>query len=325
MKSTCLAEVVRGDWVESLHHGWAVLLDGEGQLLEALGGQALVFARSSLKPLQAMPLLTSGAADRLLYTDEELAMACSSHSGTERHVELVRSMLEKAGVAAHLLRCGAHPPLHEPAAERLRLAGESASALHNNCSGKHAGMLAVCKVERWDFDTYDQPDHPLQLAIREAIVRFAGIEASSLQAGVDGCGVPAWRLPLESLALALSRMTRDLSGARLLRAMARYPDLVAGPGRFDTRLMTAAGGRLVAKSGAEALHVGVELATGRAWAVKVADGNRRAIPPVVVSLLERHQVLRSAAVAALGDEREPMLTNHAGTTVGRIRAVHDAR
>lgn len=325
MRPACLAEVVRGTWVESLHHGWAVLVDGEGQVQEALGEQALVFARSSLKPLQAMPLLSSGAADRLLFTDEELAMACSSHSGTERHVALVRAMLAKAGVAAHLLRCGAHPPLHEPAAERMRLACEPASALHNNCSGKHAAMLAVCKVKGWDLETYDQPDHPLQRAIRGAIARFAGLEASSLQAGIDGCGVPAWRLPLESLAQALSRMTRDASGARLLAAMARYPELVAGPERFDTRLMTAAGGRLVAKAGAEALHVGVELATGRAWAVKVADGNRRAIPPIVVSLLRRHQVLRPEEVAALGDQLEPNLTNHAGTTVGYLRAVLDPR
>lgn len=315
-----LAEATRGDWVESLHHGWAILVDAHGHVVEEIGDEVEVFARSSLKPFQAMPLLLSGAADRLGLTEAELAIACSSHSGTERHVALARSILEKAGVDPGLLHCGAHLPLDEVLAERMRCNHEAPTALHNNCSGKHAGMLAVCRDRGWDLASYYRFDHPLQQEIRRYLAEVTGLSPERLVAGIDGCGVPAWRLPLRSLAVAFARLVSDPRFERLEVAMAQHPDLVAGAGRFDTVLMEACGGHLVTKAGAEALHAGCDRTSGLAWAVKIADGNRRAIPPVVLSLLDRHGLLAASERTALAPWQEPILVNHAGTRVGTLRA-----
>lgn len=320
MTSVLLAEATRGDWVESRHLGWAVLVDAHGHVVEAVGGEVDVFARSSLKPFQAMPLLFSGAADRLGLTESELAIACSSHSGTERHVAAARSILDKAGVDPAYLHCGAHLPLHEPTAERMRCAHEPATPLHNNCSGKHSGMLATCRVRGWDLASYYRFEHPLQQEIRSHLAELTGLEPERLVAGIDGCGVPAWRLPLRSLAVAMARLVADPRLERLETAMAHHPDLVAGEGRFDTILMEACGGHLVTKAGAEAVHVGCDRTTGMAWAVKIADGNRRVIPPVVLALLSRHSLLSETDLAGLAEQVEPILTNHAGTRVGTLRA-----
>lgn len=319
-----LARVTRGDWEESWHDGWAVLLDAEGQVLEAHGEPGEVFVRSALKPFQAIPLVRSGAAGRLGLSEKELAIACSSHSATPEQVGLARSILDKAGVSPDKLRCGAHPPLHEPTAEAMLCRHEAPTALHNNCSGKHAAMLAMCHDQGWDLDTYDRLDHPLQVAIREAVAAIAGLDPASLTAGIDGCGVPAWRLPLPSLALAFSRLVRDPALSPLAEAMGRHPGLVAGPGRFDTQLMEAAQGRLVTKAGAEAIHAGADRVTGLAWAVKIADGNRRAIPPVVVAMLARHGVLDPEA-EAIAPLAVVAVTNRRGQTVGAIEAAIPAR
>lgn len=315
-----LAEATRGDWVESLHHGWAVLVDAHGHLVEEVGDEVDVFARSSLKPFQAMPLLLSGAADRLGLTESELAIACSSHSGTERHVAEARSILDKAGVDPALLHCGAHFPLHEPTAERMRCDHVEATPLHNNCSGKHAGMLAACRDRGWDLASYYRFDHPLQQEIRSHLAELTGLAPERLVAGIDGCGVPAWRLPLRSLAVAMARLVSDPRLERLEAAMVAHPNLVAGEGRFDTILMEACGGHLVCKAGAEGIHVGCDRTTGLAWAVKIADGNRRVIPPVVLALLIRHGLLTDSDRAALASHVEPILANHAGTRVGALRS-----
>ncbi|HEY9899129.1 MAG TPA: asparaginase [Pantanalinema sp.] len=316
--------MTRGDWEESWHDGWAVLVDAGGKVLEAHGEPGTVFVRSALKPFQAIPLVTSGAASRLGLSEAELAIAVSSHSATPEQVALTRSILDKAGVSSDMLRCGAHPPLHEPTAEAMLCRGEAPTALHNNCSGKHAAMLALCADQGWDLATYDRLDHPLQVAIRHALAAIAGLEPASLTAGVDGCGVPAWRLPLPSLAIAFSRLVRDPSLSPIAEAMARHPGLVAGPGRFDTQLMEAANGRLVAKAGAEAIHAGADRVTGLGWAVKIADGNRRAIPPVVVAMLARQGVLdpKAEAIAPLAVVE---VKNRRAETVGSIRAAIPAR
>ncbi|MBO9542787.1 asparaginase [bacterium] len=319
-----LAEVTRGDWEESWHDGWAVLVDAEGRVLEAHGEPGTVFVRSALKPFQAIPLVKSGAAARLGLSVAELAIACSSHSATPEQVALARSILDKAGVSPDMLRCGAHPPLHEPTAEAMLCRGEAPTALHNNCSGKHAAMLAMCKDQGWDLETYDRLDHPLQVAIRHAIADLTGLAPESLTAGIDGCGVPAWRLPLTSLAIAFSRLVRDPALVPIAEAMATHPGLVAGPGRFDTLLMEAVGDRLVAKAGAEAIHAGADRTTGLAWAVKIADGNRRAIPPVVVAMLAKRGVL-DATAEAIAPLALVAVKNRRGETVGSIRAAIPAR
>lgn len=308
-------EVTRAQWVESWHEGLAVLVDAKGQIPEAFGEDVSVFARSSLKPFQAFPLLATGAIERLRLSQEELAIAVSSHSGTERHVSLARSILDKAHVDVACLRCGPHPPLHDPSAEAMLCRGEKPTALHNNCSGKHAAMLAVCQDQGWDLETYDRLDHPLQRMICATLARVTGIPEASIEAGVDGCGVPAWRLPLSAQARALAHLAQDAAFARIVEAMCSHPELVAGEGRFDTLLMKACP-HLVAKAGAEAVHVGADCRSGLAWAVKIADGNRRAIPPVVLKLLERHGVIPAGTLPELA---EPFIYNRRGERVGSIR------
>lgn len=308
-------EVSRGQWVESLHEGFAVLVNSRGQILEAFGEDIWVFARSSLKPFQAFPLIETGAIDRLGLSQEELAIAVSSHSGTERHVSLVRAILAKAHVDVSCLRCGAHPPLHEPTAEAMLCRGDKPTALHNNCSGKHAAMLAVCQDQGWDLATYDRLDHPLQRMIRAILAQVTGLPEAAIEAGVDGCGVPAWRLPLSAQARALAHLAREAAYTRIVTAMVAHPKLVAGEGRFDTDLMQECP-HLLAKAGAEAVHVGVDRHTGMAWAVKIADGNRRAIPPMVLALLERHGVIPADTLPALA---EPAIFNRRGDRVGCIR------
>lgn len=318
MTPALLAEVTRGDEVESRHYGWIVVVDRAGYVVERFGSPVDVFPRSSLKPFQGWPLLETGTARDLGLTDADLAIACSSHAGTPEHVAGVRALLAKAGISPEALRCGVHEPLNDAAAAALRRAGEPPGPLHHNCSGKHAAMLAVCRHEGWDPERYLAIDHPLQVAIRGAIARFSDLSPETLRAGVDGCGVPAWYLPLDGLARAFARLVSDPELAPLARAMAQHPRLVSGPGRFDTVLMEAMGDRLITKAGAEGVHAGGDRRTGLAWAVKVADGNRRAIPPIVLALLERHGLLESGLLA---DWAWPAILNRAGRVTGNIRAL----
>ena len=308
--------VNRGSWIESWHEAWAVIVDRQGSVFERYGEDAFVFARSSLKPFQAFPLLSTGARERWNLSEEELAIACSSHSGTPRQVSLAASILRKAGLDSSLLRCGAHPPLHEPTAEGMLCRHELPTALHNNCSGKHAGMLAVCRHQGWDLATYDRLEHPLQRLIQATIARASDMKEEELEAGVDGCGVPAWRLPLSALARAFASLLREPAYHPIVEAMTVHPDLVAGEGRFDTMLMRACP-HLLAKAGAEGVHVGGDRLTGVAWAVKIVDGNRRAVAPLVLTLLERHGLISPQTLSELA---MPLIQNRRGETVGTIRA-----
>jgi L-asparaginase II len=265
-------------------------------VVEAVGdARSYVYARSSAKPFQAMPLVLSGAAEALGLADEELAVACASHNAEEPHLAAVRSILQKAGLSEKELQSGAHPPLYAPAAAELARNGEEPEVIHSNCSGKHAGMLALCVHQGWETGGYRDPDHPLQRWILEIVARFCGLARDEILLGGDGCGVPAFGMPLENLATGFARLATgenlpdDLAGAagKIRRVMREHPFMVAGTGRLDTAVMV--GSDLVSKSGAEAVFCSGS-PEGWGLALKISDGAARALRPAVLPILARRGV-----------------------------------
>ena len=312
-----LVAVRRGAVVESVHRGRFVFCDPAGDVLDATGDPgAYVFARSSAKLFQALPLVLSGAADAFGLTGEELAVACASHNAEESHLVAVRALLEKAGLSEDDLQSGAHPPMYAPAAAKLARGGEDPRPIHGNCSGKHAGMLAVCVHEGLDTGGYRNPDHPLQRRVLELVAEVCGLDEDEVLLAGDDCGVPAFALPLKSLATGFARLATgealsdEVAGAaeRLGSAMRGHPFMVAGTGRFDTEVMGATD--LVCKSGAEGVFAAGS--TGE-WglAVKISDGGGRAVRPAAVAALGRR------GVEVSGDEARPKEDLH-GVAVGEI-------
>jgi L-asparaginase II len=286
-----LAAVTRGALVESVHRGRLVVCEPDGNVLEAVGDpEAYIYARSSAKPFQGLPLVHSGAADAFGLTNRELAVVCASHNAEEPHLVAVRSILEKAGLTEDDLQSGAHPPLYEPEADKLIRSGEVPRPIHSNCSGKHAGMLAVCVHEGYETATYRDPAHPLQRHILGLIAEVCGLREDEALVASDNCGVPAFALPLRSFATGLARLATGnalpdelaLAALRIGEAMREHPFMVAGSGRFDTDLMESTD--LLVKGGAEAvLAVGSQ--DGWGMALKVSDGAVRAVRPAALAAL----------------------------------------
>ena len=311
---------MRGGLIESVHRGRYAICDSDGAVVDSGGGtEEPVWVRSSAKPFQVLPLVASGAAEELGLTDEELAVACGSHSGEREHLEAVRSILRKAGLSEEALQSGAHPPMHAPAAEELARSGEQPRPIHGNCSGKHAGMLALCAHRGWDTESYRDPGHPAQRLILEAVRGMCGVGESEITLGGDGCGAPAFALPLPALAAGFARLgsgrgaPEDLSGAaeRVRRAMRENPFMVAGSERFDTRLMR--GSPVLCKGGAEGVFA-AGLPEGLGIAIKVSDGAGRAVEPAALSLLERMEVRTLPTLDAV-------VTDLHGAEVGSLEAL----
>src|SRR5579872_3515434 len=257
--------VTRGPLVESEHHLCHAIVDAAGRVLSANGDiERPVYMRSSAKPLIATAMVAAGAADRFRFTDQEIAIAAGSHSGEPQHVAAVRSMLQKAGLSESALRCGVHAPTHGPSAEALCLAGQLPTAIHNNCSGKHAGIMALALALGAPAEGYLSVDHPAQQEILRVCAALLDVPQDTLVIGVDGCGIPVIAVSLK-VAAALRRV-RD--------AMVGHPDYVAGTNRFDTDLMSAARGGVLAKGGAEGYHGSAVLAQGIGMTVKRSEERR---------------------------------------------------
>jgi L-asparaginase II len=319
-------DVWRGELVESRHRITVAVVDGAGKLRARSGDVALVlFARSAIKPIQALPLIEDEIVERFGLTDAELALACASHSGEPRHVELVRSMLEKIGLREDALACGAHPPYHEPSATELRRRGVEPGRVHNNCSGKHAGMLALARGNQWPVSGYHEHGHPVQQRMQELIVEWSGVPADEMATAVDGCGVLTFALPVARLAYAYARLATaarrgDDGPARVVQAMARHPEIVGGTDRLCTKLMRVTAGRMFVKVGAEGVYCagvpGAELGV----ALKVEDGALRAAEPALIAVLERLGLLTEEDLGALEGYARPPVRNTRGDLVGCVRA-----
>jgi L-asparaginase II len=321
-------EVWRGGRVESRHRVALAVVATDGRPLWALGDTiSPVYPRSALKPLQALPLVASGAADAVALDMAELALACASHSGEPMHVERVAAWLERLGVAADELACGPHPPIEKAAAERWVRAGAVPSRLLNNCSGKHAGMVTLACHLGAPLRGYERPDHPVQRVIAEHIAAAAGLDVLP-GPGTDGCAVPNWPLPLGAFALAFARFAAGALGSAALAAAARritaamraHPELVAGTGRCCTALMAAVP-QVIAKTGAEGVYVAGLPERGIGIALKVEDGAGRAAEVALLAVLEALGALDAAARERLAAFIRPPLRNTAGSVVGEIAAV----
>ncbi|HET7525390.1 MAG TPA: asparaginase [Burkholderiaceae bacterium] len=338
-----LVEATRGGIVESAHRGALAIVDAEGTAVHALGDTARpVFARSAVKVLQALPLVTSGAADALALGHEELALACASHNGQAQHVATAARMLVKAGLDESALECGTHWPQHEVAQRELAASGQPLSQLHNNCSGKHAGFLCVgCLMARAQGrDTrefvrgYVRAEHPVMREVTAALQAATGCDLSRAPTGIDGCSIPTFGIPLAQLALAFARVATGVglsaeragAAARLRAAVAKAPFHVGGSGRFDTRVMQRLGERVFCKVGAEGVFCAALPEQGLGVAIKVDDGNNaraaEVVMAAVIDALVRLDDDERTFVHSLSDVR---LRNWNGIEVGALRATAGLR
>jgi L-asparaginase II len=323
MPNPVIAEVTRGGYVESRHTGAVAVVDRQGHVVHQAGNiEAAVFPRSAIKAFQCLPVIESGAAGRFGFTDEEVALACSSHNGEPDHVRVARSMLHKAGNDESLYECGAHWPIDIPAQRNLAKQGSDALAVHNNCSGKHAGMLALARQLGADPHDYVKREHPVQRAIAATIGRMCGCDADHQPCGIDGCSVPTWALPIRAMALGFARLTdpANAAAARIIAAVRAHPFMVAGTGRFDTDLMKVLP-RVFVKTGAEGVYCGCVPHAGLGIALKCDDGAGRAAEMAMAATLAHLDVWITAERDTLRSFSHRRLENWRHIPVGELRAV----
>lgn len=325
-----LAVVTRNDLEESWHVGAVAVAAADGRLVARAGDSGLeTFLRSAAKPWQAMPLLRAGGRARFALDEADLAIVCASHSGTDEHAARASSLLVRGGFTTADLLCGAHEPFDAPTAEAMRRRGEAPTALRNNCSGKHTGMLLACRAQGFPSADYIAPAHPLQRQALGFTARFCGVDEDAVGLGVDGCGAPTFRTSLLAAARGYAALAEpetarlepeECAFAReVVRAMTGVPEMVAGPGRFTTRLMQVSGGRVLGKEGAEGFYaVAVLGPTAFGVALKVADGAERCRNGVVMDVLRQLGALSAAEVKELAEFHRPQLRNHAGRVVGEV-------
>jgi L-asparaginase II len=348
-----LVEVKRGGITESRHSGAIVAVEPDAKIFCQLGNVNLtVSTRSTIKAIQAIPFVASGAADRFNITERELAIVCASHDGEAFHTETVAAILERIGLKESDLRCGAHAPYNEDAARKLLLEGRAFTQLHNNCSGKHAGMLATCVHKGWPIDDYTANEHPLQEWIRSELILLTA-SSDDLPIAIDGCSAPTFGVKLIDLALAFARLAQasvasdgggeavsehqshgkrhykpivwdiPFSIQRIVKAMMAHPEMVGGTGRLDTDLMRTARGSLFCKIGAEATYViGIvpcaRFPQGLGLAIKIQDGSPRALGTAVIETLAQLNLLDESQQTELIAYHKPIVKNHRGLTVGEI-------
>jgi L-asparaginase II len=330
MTNPVVAELVRGTLIESVHRGAGAVMDADGRIVMSFGDiERPIYPRSAVKALQALPLVESGAADRLELNDEEIALACASHSGEPDHVATARSMLAKAGRDEDALECGAHWPISEEASRALARSGRKPGPLHNNCSGKHAGFICVACAIGVDPRGYVTPEHPVQREVTAALADVSGARLSEEERGVDGCSIPAYAMPLRALAHGFARFatgrglsrSRSRAAARIRAAIAAHPAMIGGTGRFDTQMMTLLGPRALTKAGAEGAYCGALPKLGLGLAVKADDGAARAAQITIAALIARFGEFDDETKARLAPFASPRLTNWNGIEVAFLRPV----
>ncbi len=324
-----LVEVRRGPLVESAHHGAAVVCDAQGKLVAAWGDTARpVYPRSAVKPLQAIAVVETGAADKFALSEAELALSCASHNGSPDHVAAVGAWLKRLGLSGDDLECGAHAPSGADAALALACKGETPTRLHNNCSGKHTGMLATALATGDATRGYSAADHAVQRRTRAIMGEMAGEDLDQAPMGIDGCGIPTVAMSLAGLSRAMARIAapdalapaRREAVRRIRRAVAAHPFMVAGSGRFCTKIMDEAGETILVKTGAEGVFAASLPEQGLGIAVKIDDGATRASECVTAALLRRFGATKGAADAALAAYAHIELRNWSGTVVGHLTA-----
>lgn len=323
-----LVEVTRGDLIESTHRAAVAVAAASGRIVLQTGDiDRPIYPRSAIKPLQALPLLETGAADAFAVTDAEIALACASHSGEARHVATVNAWLARMGCTVDDLECGSHPPYSDAAARSIILQGAEPTPAHNNCSGKHTGFLTVARHLGYPIRDYIRSEHPVQRRVQETLESMSGLSLTSAPHGIDGCGIPVIGMPLKNLARAMAALAnphhlptpRRAACSRICDAMAAQPFMVAGSGRFCSEVIAASEGRTLIKVGAEGVYCCVLRGPGLGIALKVADGATRAAEVIVGRLLRLYGAINSRQAALLADLFEAPVKNRAGVIVGAVR------
>lgn len=329
MSHPVIVEVTRGGIVESRHRGSYAVVDGEGRVVAAAGDiETAVFPRSAIKALQCLPVVESGAADAFGFSDDEIALICSSHNGEPRHVAAARSMLAKLGLGEEAYECGAHWPGETQALHAMIRADEKPGQVHNNCSGKHAGMLSVARKLGTDHHGYVERGHAVQRAIAKVLSEMCDVDIDALPCGIDGCSVPTWAIPLRNLALGFARLgsgeglnaQRKAAAARIIAAVRANPFMVAGTERFCTRLMTKVP-RAFVKTGAEGVFCGTIPHAGLGIALKCDDGRDRASEAAFAAVLAALDVWTPEETKALASFSHATLKNWRKIEVGEVKAV----
>lgn len=328
--SPVLVVVTRGGVVESRHRGRFVVVDAAGGVVDHEGDiDEPVFPRSAIKAIQAIPLVETGAADAFDVSPAELALACASHNGEPSQTGAVLAWLGRLGLGEADLECGPHAPGHAASAEDLARHGRAPTRVHNNCSGKHTGFLTVAKRLGVPTAGYSRAEHAVQRHVAEAIRDLTGTDPATAPAGIDGCGVPTWGLPLQGLAFAMARLA-DPSGLapercraieRIRAAIAAHPMMIAGTGRLCTAVIAETKGAVVVKTGAEGVYTALVPALGLGFALKIDDGASRASEVAILGLLRRHGALDGNAARRLARFATPTLSNTQARRVGDIRWV----
>jgi len=322
-----LVEVVRGDMVESRHRARVAIVDADGRVVRAWGDiEHPIYGRSAIKPLLALPLLESGAADAFGLDDAQIALACASHNGEERHVKTVNEWLARIGLSADDLECGAHYPYDEPTAQAMQARGEKPTRAHNNCSGKHAGFLSTALYLGDPIKDYIQYTHPVQQRLLGILEQMCGLDLGQAPRGIDGCGIPVIGIPLGNTAMAMARLAdpgglppaRAAAARRILRAMAAEPFMVAGSKRFCTGIMEVTGLRALVKTGAEGVYAAALPDLGLGVCIKAEDGAHRASEVVMGQVLRHLGIIDDVQAVHLSHLLTPVVRNWAGTPTGHI-------
>lgn len=332
-----LVELTRGGIVESMHLGAMVVVDSNGKLLASAGNTDLVtYPRSSMKPFQVLPFVEAGGVEHFGFTDEELAIMCASHTGTDEHVRVLKSIHQKVGIQLSDLQCGVHWPTDSATSFAMRVRGEEPNSYRHNCSGKHSGMLAHARLRDLSFEDYLAPVHPVQQSIRQSVASMCGVHRDDMIFGIDGCSAPVYAMTLRSFASAVARLVdpKDLDETtqaachKITRAMSSFPAMVAGPGRVDTVLMEVMQGKVIAKGGAEGYQmIGImpgalgEDSSGIGISFKIADGDlkRRATHLLIVELMKAFGFEAEMESEAFAKFNQAILKNFRGIEIGKVR------
>lgn len=327
-----LVIITRTQRIESIHEGVLCVADHQNRLIYGLGDpETAVFFRSAAKPIQAMVLAHSGALERFRITSEELAVICSSHSGEDFHRQAVQSILRKIGLTEEHLLCGCAAPYNKDINDELIKTGAHPSPLHNCCSGKHAGMLALCRHHEYPVEDYHRPEHPVQLLIRKTLAGLLGCEWDAVTIGTDGCGVPTFLLTIRQAAYLYSLLAQGSAGqtsyskafGHIQAAMRSHPRMVNGDREFCTDLITHSAGTAIGKIGAEGIYCVALPEKQLGICLKIADGRERGLFPSVIHLLSQLDALPEDALHKLTDWAHPPVKNHLGKTVGAIIPIFD--
>ncbi len=325
---------IRGSSIESIHHGNIAVVNIDGNDYHTSGNAATAYARSTAKLLQAITVMEMGAVDQFQLSDEEVVLLCASHNGEPAHTGKVQSIITKLGLDTAALQCGTHEPFHKETANQLLAAHQPITNLHNNCSGKHAGMLALCLKLGVSTDGYLSIDHPVQQAMKQTVKEMCEMDTmDGMYLGTDGCGVPVFGMPIRQLALAYAHLgapkhlspKRAEACNRILNCLTKHPYFLAGTDRFDTRLIEVTQGKIIGKMGAEGIFALTVPEKSLGLVIKIEDGSQRAIYPAVVEALMQLKLLSPSELKQLAPFHVPMIYNWNGQPVGRIQPVVNLR